>query len=411
MADSKIVNLNNFEKKYSKNWKNIGGILLYQCEKFQFKSDVIITELDGCIIKYISQSKIYNTMNLYNIEIFDEELIDMFRKEKFNKSIIIISNQINQNKLNIDIIKRKIEYLVDIINIPLLCFFPLKPNCFMKPHTGCWKLLKAYYKKYGNTVIQKAQVISNEGGLIQEKVNKSGYSFSRVCSTDIDRAFALNAGLHYSTIDEFLKGVSQIKFKWDTKIIPPDIRQLYVDEVKKRKNPNIFQELNKFINSDLYVIMIMGAPRSGKTKLAKNIINKWCESEFGKSNAIERLGTDNFTSIRRFNKFKKLVDDRISVIIDGDCHTEQLRLCYVNYLKGRNIPILCIEVNCGLQMAKVFNHAHVEESNDDRVFLYRTRRYDIYKAEYEFPIENKNLKYLLYTPEIEEKPAVMEYRY
>lgn len=399
------------EKNYSDNWKHLGSVIIYQRPEFQFHSEVIITELDDCLIKHITQAKLYNTMNPTNVEIFANDLIDLFQKECIDKSIIVISNQVNQNKLNLDIIKRKIESIAEDLHIPILCMFALKPNCFMKPHTGSWRLLNAYYKKYGGSIIHKATVVSNEGGLIVETNNKNGQILKKVISSDVDRAFAWNINVPFKSIDEYLGWENQCPFKWDNKIISPEIRDLYLQQVKKMSRPNIFHELANLGECDYHVIMVMGAPRSGKTRLSKYIVDKWRASPFGDHNAIERLGTDEYTFSRRINTFKKLVDNRISVIIDGKCHTNQLRLPFIEYMKGRNIPILFIEVNCGLEMAKVFNHACVEESNTEKTMLYKTRLYNIYKAECERPKTNKHLKYILYTPDIEDRQVIMRYRY
>lgn len=404
--------MNQLEQTYSENWKNLGSILLYQNPDFQFKSDVIITELDGCLVQPLSQAKIYNTLNRFSFEIYAEELITKLQKESQDKSIVIISNQINANKLNIDMIKKKVEMITKVLKIPIIGFFALKPNCFMKPHTGLWKLLKSYYIKFGSSHVHRATIVSNEGGMILEKEKKKTNKILRTIGfSDVDRAFAENISLPFKNIDEYLDDCGTLEYTWDTKIIPPGTREIYVEEIKKRKNPNIFQILGQFGTRDVYVIMIMGAPRCGKTKIANSIIEKWRGHSFGEHNAIERLGMDEYTKQRRYKTFAYMIANRISVVLDGDCHSDELRIQYVKFLKGKNIPVLCIEVNCGLEMAKVFNHAHVEEAGNENVVLYKSRDYNIYRSVYKKPTDSENFKYILYTPRIEERPSVMVYRY
>jgi len=400
----------NYNDYYSDYWKKLGTVLIYHHPNFQFYNDVIIVELDDCLIKNITQTKLYNTMNVSNIELYSDEFSKKLQKESVSKSIVVISNQVNKNRIITDFIKRKVEEITQILNIPLLCIFAIQPNCFMKPHTGCWRLLNTYYRKYGNTQIYKAMVVSDEGGLINE-YEKKGVIIKRVCSSDIDRAFAWNTKLPYYSIDEYLNDEQNYPYKWDGKIISPEVRSLYVQHIKTLTNPKILQTIKSFGNRDAYVIMIMGAPRSGKTRLAKKLITKWNKDIIGEDHAIERLGLDEYSKISRFRQFKKLINGRFSVIIDGSCHNDELREPYIEYLRGRNIPILCIEINCGIQMAKVFNHAYVEEANSDQTVIYKSADYNIYKAEHGRPIESKNLKYILYTPQIEERPAVMLYRY
>jgi len=402
--------MNQFEQSYSDNWKNLGTILTFQNKNFQFKSSIIITELDQCLVKPLSQAKLYNTMNPYELEIYEEEFIKKLQVASTDHSIVILSNQINTNKLNIDMIKKKVEMIADVLDIPLIGFFALRPNCFMKPHTGMWKLVNAYYKKYGSACIQKAVVISNQGGMIWEKETKKG-TIRTVAFRDTDRAFATNAGIPFKSIDEYLDDCKPLDYAWDTRIIPPETRDLYVEQIRKRENANIFKTLGHFKACDTYVIMIMGAPRSGKTRLSNHIIKKWRSSPFGDMNAVERLGMDDYTNKRRFKKFTSLIQTRISVVLDGNCHSDSLRRPFLQFLKDRNVPILVIEVNCGLQMAKVFNHVHVEESNDMNVTLYKKRDYDIYKSYRKAPATNDRLRYTLHTPAIEQRNTVMNFRY
>ena len=392
-----------YEKKYSNNWKIIGSIIVYQSKDFLFSPEVILTEFDDCIIKYMTNAKLYNTRNLYDIELYSDDLINKFKYEfSYGKSIIIISNQINQNKLNIDRIKRKLETVIDIINIPLLCFFITKPNHFMKPHTGIWRLLKSYYKKYNNSKIDNAIVVSNEGGLVQEVKCKNKIS-EIVVSSDVDRAFANNINCKFFTINEYLGSEIKSKFKWDTKIIPPDIRKLYINELSKIKKPDIFKTLQSFGERDYYIFMIMGAPRSGKTILSNKLVDKWCNSPYNVCNTINILSSNNYTYKKMLKEYKKMVDNRISVIIDGNCYNDILRQPFIDYIKNRNIPILCIEINCGLHMAKLFNHSCIEESNDENILLYNSSMYNIYNDNFNRPIETKNIKYLMYPSEIDEK--------
>jgi DNA 3'-phosphatase len=402
--------MNVLEKKYSSYWRNLGTVLTYQRPDFQFRSSVIITDIDDCLLKPLSAAKIYNTVNKNNFEIYSSDFIKKLQKECQDHSIIILSNQVNSNGLNIDIIKRKVEKIVEELQIPVMGVFAITPNCFMKPHTGMWRLLNAYYKKYGNTSIQKAVVVSDEGGFIIEDIKKNGMIKKTVYS-DVDRAFAHNINTSYKSIDEFLEYDVITKFGWDQKTIDPDTRQEYIKQIKKITNPNIPKELGRFGNRDIYIIMIMGAPRSGKTTLAKDIVARWRKSPFGYYNEIYRLGMDKYTNKRRLKTFKKTIDDRISIILDGGCHTDRLRKPYLDWIKNKDIPLLCIEVNCGLEMAKVFNHAHVEESPDDTVTLYKNREYNIYKSMYNTPFETDNLHYIMYVPTIQLKPSVINFRY
>lgn len=403
--------MNSLEQSYRDNWKNLGTILTFRNNYFQFKSRIIIVELDQCLVKSMSQAKIYNTRNNYDFEIYEPDLIKKLQEASKDHSIIVLSNHINTNKLNIDIIKRKVEMVALILKIPIIGFFALKPNCFMKPHTGMWKLIHAYYRKYGNRNIDNAIVVSNEGGMIWEKKTRSGIRRT-VAFRDIDRAFANNIGVKFKSIDEYLDDCQPLDYEWDRRIIAPEIRAMYVEQIKKCKNENVFQLLGQFDSCDIYVIMVMGAPRSGKTRLSNSIVQKWQNSPFGEMNEVERLGMDEYTNKRRYGKFKQLIRNRISVVIDGDCYSNDLRRPFLMHIRDKNIPVLLIEVRCGLQMSKVFNHAHVEQSSDMSTYVYKKYHYDIYRSARSIPTKrSKMLKYTLHMPAIDETQYVMSFRY
>jgi hypothetical protein len=397
-------------KKINTDWKDLGTLLFYQKPGFQFCSDVIITDLEDCLINHITTGRLYNRRNQYEMTLFAKEFMEQLITDSDTKSIIIISNQISRKKLNIDAIKKKTEQFARITKLNFIGLFPLLPNCFMKPHTGCWRFLNAYFNQCGTAHIRNALVVSNEGGLIEKKTIDEKI-ITRSITSDIDRAFAWNIKCEFKTIDEYMNDIKPLPFAWDTYIITPDIRKIYINKIKAHKNPDIMEKLMEFGIRDVYVIMIVGAPRCGKTKFAKSLIKKWRESPLEKTKTITRLGLDKYTPRKLFNVFKKSIDDRISIILDGVCNDEHSRKPFMNFLYHKNIPVLFIEVNCGIEMAKVLNHAHLEMTSNTDEVLYGSNVYDLYKSNHSIPKESENLHYMLYVPQIEENECIMSMRY
>ena len=394
-------------------WQCLDTLWIFYTRDFQFSPDIIITELEDCLINYISKANLYNTMNVRNINIYDKDYIDALNKDMRNstqKSLVVISNQISTARINVDIIKKKTEAFYRLTKIPVLCFFPVRPNFFMKPHTGTWALLKSYYRKYGGTTIQKAVVVSNEGGLIDEKQSIK-HEMNYAITSDIDRAFAANIDIPFMTIDEYLGFKKESLYKWDTKIISPEIRQLYKDASKNIDNPNILDVIKNMKKEESYLIIMMGPPRCGKTTLAKSIISQWNKDKWGDSRAIVRISKDTGGPRRRFKKFQDYIKDRFSVIIDGEYFNDQYRRDLLKFAKEHYVPTLVIDVNVGINMAKVFNHSYVNDSRREDVYLYRLDEYRIYNSLMNRPRESEWVKYIKYTPEIQDKPSVMEYRY
>lgn len=422
MANTSTIELHS---EYSTNWKQVGTILLYKSDSFQFNSGVLITELDNCLIEHITPKKIYDEYNQHNISIH-ADLISQLKKDCIDKSLIVLTNQFTASKLNIDVIKRKVETFTEKTNIPILVFAALKNNKFAKPHTGMWKLLKSYYKKYGDNSIKSAMVVSDEGGLIEEKVTKKGIVSSKIVVSDVDRAFAHNINAEYKTINEYCMTEGKKLFKWSSRIVPPDVRKLYCDEIEKYMkeqnggnldmrnlyNTFIFKELANFTDTDVYIIIVIGAPRSGKTTVCKNIIDKWRNSSFGTSHAIELLSQNEYSNSKRFNTYKKLLLDRISVVLDGDLHINSLQKQYATFADENQIPILYLEVNPGIAMAKLLNHVAVEDARDDQVILYKNDVFSIYKSMFCRPkVDGVKSRYIMYCPIINKKSSIMDFRY
>ena len=152
--------------------------------------------------------------------------------------------------------------------------------------------------------------------------------------------------------------------------------------------------------------MIYGAPRSGKTTLSNLIIQKWNSDEIGKNNTLKRLGTDEYSNYYRIKTCTKLINDRISVIIDGNCHTEIQRSPFLEIAKQTNTPVIYVENNPGLLMSYIFNHVSVEMAKDENICLYNDKEYHYYKS-----VVKRPDSVLSYCPIIDQKKEVMLYRY
>jgi len=394
---------------YSNYWHSSDTVHIYHDPKFEFHDHIIITELDGCLIKNISPSKLYDTLNKYDVELNNPDFIKILKRRLEGKSLVILSNQVNSSRRIIDMIKIKMEAVAELLNIPIFAVFSTTPNKFSKPHTGMWKLLNFYYTKRERK-INNAIIVSHQGGIIDRKEFKNRNAYTKVKVYDYDRAFAYNIGIPYLTPQEFMTGEKEL-FTWDENIIPPEVRIEYKKIVDAYDNPKIFKEMAKF-NSDLMMIIVLGPPRSGKTRFSRYIIREWRNSAYGKHNEIKRLGLDNYTRTRRINQVSKFLSDRISVIIDGGCHIERQRRPFIEMAKKNNIPILYVDVNSGYEMAKVFNHACVEEAKDETTELHKELVYHEYRSTYRKPYVNGSTsRYIMISPKIENRDTVMTYRY
>lgn len=422
-SDDEVLPWGGIDAGHSPHWKNLGTVLIFHPPDFQFNGSVLIVELDYGLVKPISNTKLYDETKDASLEVYDEEFLKKLHQESKDRSIVVLSNQIKKGRLAIDLIKRKMEYIVAKAEFPMLGIFAMVPNKFMKPHTGMWSLLQTYYDVHGKRNVNKALIVSNDGGLLVEK--KLRYTgpklekgekrpppkFKKIMGfADTDRAFGNNTGIPYVTIGEFL-GFRDEEFAWDPTVLDPTIRAEVVKILSAVENPNPFQEIGKIKKVDTYLVFVMGPPCSGKTAFASWFVKTWTESDFGKFNKVLHLGPDMTKAAIR-GQFQKNIKKRISVVIDGKCESCAMRRPFLKYIsRMKNVGVLCVEVSVGLKMAGVFNHTRVQQAETDDVMLYSGKEYHYYNGIREEPRESEKLKFIKYIPKIIPSKPLMEYRY
>lgn len=395
-------------RKQRHGWIEMGTTVIYRSANFVFRRNLIITELDDCLIYSVKPSQLYGVKRK-QVRIFADVLLDHLCTESAAQfSIIIISNQISSCKRNRGAIRLKLQPIIDA-GLSMLCIFPTRPNRFMKPMTGAWELLIKLYVKEP-AVIRSGIVVSNEGGLIVTVPSKDG-SHDTVVSTDVDRAFAANCTLKFRSIDEFLTNAAQQqRFAWDARLISPSRRQAYITLSKAATRIDVLRALlQAFGKRYTYMIMIMGAPRCGKSRLAVSLKSQWPTVSDLQHTAVSIVSASTFSKTRV--AVKRLAAKRFSIIVDGWCNSIAEREPYIKVAQRHRMPILCVNVMCGFEMAKIFNYTAVQEATTPDIILHKSRLYDEYTARAIEPTETEMLKYLIYTPEIIESRAVCVYRY
>ena len=397
---------------YDNGWKELDTLLLYQSMDFKFNSNVVIVELDNTLIKNISKKKLYENEFDENKSI-DLYLNNSMRKFKSNDfSVIILSNQITTSDNNYDIIKLKIKRFIEKTHIPVLAIFALRPNCFMKPHTKLWNLVKQYYK-LKNRFITNGMVISNHGGNFIEKYNKkTDIVTGKFVSDDIDRAFAHNIGLPFVSIENFLEITNNKPIlKWTSSIIPPELRIELLEGLRNYHNKNVFEEISRMPKSDTYLIIIFGAPCSGKTTLAREIVKQWRSSKLNDTNAIKFYTTHKY-SINKINKLcEKSINSRFSVLVDGEYPNNNYRKNIIETAKKNKSNIIYIEVNPDFEISKLLNHVRVENNNDPKLELISLSKFYEYRGKYIKPTTDLNSIYILYRPNLIPTNSLTKYRY
>jgi Ni2+-binding GTPase involved in maturation of urease and hydrogenase len=188
--------------------------------------------------------------------------------------------------------------------------------------------------------------------------------------------------------------------------LSPEDRTVYIEKLSQYVNPNIFKELFSGPTADVYMIMVYGAPRSGKTTLCKLLLNKWRTSKIGETRDIRRFGRDKYTKNTLINQVKKNILDRINIIVDGHCHTDELRAPFIELAEMHKVKYVVVEVNPGINMAYIFNHIAVEMAQSEDIVLYDTKDYYHYNS-----LVSRPPGVLLYCPEMQPIKQLLEFRY
>jgi hypothetical protein len=391
MTTTQTINKNG----YSDRWYDLGTVHIYISQNFQFSSRVTIIDFDTVINKSPA-AQIYNADRHHAFTFYNTDLMKKIIKASDTSLVILTSPR--YEPLSLDIIKRKIAFL-ELKSIPVICIASTAADCFMKPHTGMWRLLNAYYKNQSN-LIQSTDVI----GMTAAKKSKEGADDQTF--SNIDAAFASNIGATYYSVTRYLEDRADERFTWSNSVIAPEIRMLYCDELDKCERIDVLKEFIG-MQGDVRVLMINGAPCSGKTTLTNELVSRWNKNTVSKFN--ELLVLTGPANDKKLKTIKKTVQDRIHIILDGDCETDRQRAAYVTAARstGLNVEFLVVEVVVGIEMSKVFNHVRVEESKT-MVKLVNKNSFHIYNAKV---CRRSDLKYLTYYPRIDRRPAVVSFHY
>ncbi len=380
-------------------WELVDSVLIYCPKKFVPHSNVMIIELEDCLIKKISRQGIYHKIVQKDIAIYDQEFFHKLSKLSSSCSIVILSNAIFTGPSSLDLIKTKLEIAMEKLGFEYLAFFATMPNRFSKPHTGLFQLLKGYFKQLG-TPVQCAMMVSNNAGRIYQVGART-----KVDTNDTDRAFASNCDIVFQTVNEFMERTGKEDFNWNNMCLPPEIRIEYLEKIGKYENPSVFKEIAKS-DADVHIILLWGAPRCGKTTYANNLVRAWDSSDYGDNHAIQRLGLDMHGQTARINKAKKLLEQRISIIIDGHCHTSVLRTPFEQIAKEFKANIIYIELNPGIYMADFFNHWAIETSQNVEECIVPENQYRSYNGYLTTPNNT-----LIIVPEINLSSKQLKFRY
>ena len=305
------------------NWNKTRSIYyLKNLEKI--KNKIASFDLDHTLIKPLNKRVHPKDVNDWE-PCFDniKEKLNYFYKNEF--SLVIFSNQSSFNNPDRQkIIIARIEKFLEYINLPFHIFISTENDFCRKPNTGIWDIF--FENKEIN--MKESFYVGDAAGRIKNPVtNKKDFA----CS---DRMFAKNVGLKFYTPEDIFNLVSfkqifKIKKTWET-------------------FENIDQVTNKIINDSIKVfnvIILLGAPASGKTNFAEDL-----KDFIHISQDLLKYKKD---CLKLMNETLK---NKGRVVIDNTHSNVKSREPYLKLAKKYNEKVLCIFIDINKEQSMFLNN-------------------------------------------------------
>lgn len=455
-------------------WREVDTVRYYIDKDFEFKSTLAIFSLTGTLIKPISKQTAWHYYNNKEIEEEDENLKNLeeqiknqnkeptseestenqqteedinqhirniykrkrqiFRQRQrsnFGNIMIMIFDNIKEKLTEIhekgasiivyhscdfagEKYMRAFELLKEELQLPIVAFFSTCQNRYSKPFTGMWQLINLFYKKENKTINKETSMyIGNLAGRLK-------YDKKRLDASCDDRAFAHNIGMNFTTPERFFLNNTKLQlWSWDSNVLGIEERENVMRYNKKLYIPIILDEVKSMPKSNQYTIVIIGVPSCGKTTLAKKVKRKW-DAEFKLENAhemniniIESLSGNTLSIDEIITKLETNVSTGKSTIIDITTNNSNL-LKIIRKSMEYKTPILLIEFQVNIHVAKLLNCVKIQTSNKPTDILFKEKQWDEYYKNYT-PIDYKKIpciKYLQYPVILQNSEALwLQYKY
>ena len=339
--------------------------IFYKINVNSNKKNIAAFDMDYTIIKPKSNRIFPKDENDWKF-LFGEITISKLREINKNYQIVIFTNQkgISKGRTTIEQISKKIYDIEKSLDINLDVVISSKSDYYRKPLTGMWRF---YKKTRTNTVSKKKSFyVGDAAGRIYKNNSFKG-KVKKDHSND-DRFFAYNIGLKFYTPEEFF-GV--------------------IDEPHHIEESSLEHSKNNIINIDTSknLVLFVGAPASGKTKLYKE-----------KFNDYEHINMDTLKNKERCLKLTEYaMKYGKNIVIDNTNPDYSTRKKYLDLGKKYNYNRYIVNFKSNRFINNYYNRYRVQKSKGKRKLIPEVV-YNVYYKKYEEPTndEGKILNYSNY---------------
>lgn len=198
------------------NWQERNGVLLKVDKDFDWKEAVVCVSVDGCLAK--TRTGRSTPRNEKDWVLLYDNVISKLKEIAMYASIVILTHdkKIGSGKISKAVYCRRLDRILGAIGIPNVCIIGIKSNCFSKPYTRLWLLLRSLYTKNSKILpnTSKSVYIGEMGGHLASRLG-SVWGPQPKDASYYDRAFASNVGIRYWSPDVLFNFE-----KYDSKLNP-----------------------------------------------------------------------------------------------------------------------------------------------------------------------------------------------
>ena len=352
-------------------WKKVDTVVYYISPEFKFLPTIAIFSFIGSIVKNITVvSDDQKLEYLYDISIIKEKINLIAGK---GASIILFDSF---NTDDVGEIQKAIEIFQDNVNCPIVSFISTKLNKYSKPFTGMLKIIELFYKNKNKTINKSlSMMIGNKAG----RINRKNKKIDKGCA---DRAFACNAGLHFSIPERFFLGIQDfIKWEWDKNLLNK-VQCSNLLTVDSSKVPIILDEINKLPISNKYTIIVTGPSLCGKTTFINKLKRKW-DADYNKGGV--EINTENLSNTEQCETWiTEILAKSQSVIIELNCIGLNMTKIIKKSMEFKT-PILIIEIKATPKISYLLNCIRVQTAKSPDTTLIPLMYLNKYNKQYTRP--------------------------
>ena len=334
--------------------------IYYKINANSEKNNIAAFDMDYTLIRPKSNRVFPKDENDWKF-LFGNKIIDKLREISKKYQIVIFTNQkgLSKGKTTIQQISKKISDIQTKIGIDIDVIISTKNDYYRKPLTGMWR----FYKSHRNTKItrKKSFYVGDAAGRIYS--NKLSNSKNKKDHSSDDRYFAYNIGLKFYTPEQFFD-------------IPEDKYTIKDIDLKSIEGDNIN------INTGKNLVLFVGPPASGKTKLYKNLFSDY-----------EHISMDTLKTKARCIKLTEYaMKYKKNIVIDNTNPNAETRKLYLDLGKKYNYNRYIINFRTNRNINNYYNKYRVQKSKG-KIRMIPDVVYNIFYKKYEEPVDDEGTIY------------------